>query len=87
MPTLDGRAETVERNAATAPSRNPAATPADAESPATDAETAKPDWLEPYEALRRDWNSLIEKVQQTAGADILRQGVCGIDDAHAAAAG
>ena len=62
---LDGRAETVERNAATAPSRNPAATPADAGAPATDAETAKPDWLEPYEALRRDWNSLIEKVQQT----------------------
>ena len=62
---LDGRAETVERNAATAPSRNPAATPADAGSPATDAETAKPDWLEPYEALRRDWNSLIERVQQT----------------------
>ena len=62
---LDGRAETVERNAATAPSRNPAATPADAGSPATDAETAKPDWLEPYEALRRDWNSLTERVQQT----------------------
>ena len=62
---LDGRAETVERTAATAPSRNPAATPADAGSPATDAETAKPDWLEPYEALRRDWNSLIERVQQT----------------------
>ena len=62
---LDGRPETVERTATTAPSRNPAATPADAGVPATDAETAKPDWLEPYEALRRDWNSLIERVQQT----------------------
>ena len=62
---LEGRAETVERNAATAPSRSPAATTADAEAPATDAETAKPDWLEPYEALRRDWNSLIERAQQT----------------------
>ena len=62
---LDGRAETVERTATTAPSRSPAATPADAGPPATDAETAKPDWLEPYEALRRDWNSLIERVQQT----------------------
>ena len=62
---LDGRAETVERTATTAPSRSPAATPADAGVPATDAETAKPDWLEPYEALRRDWNSLIERVQQT----------------------
>ena len=62
---LDGRAETVERAAATVPSRSPAATPADAGAPATDAETAKPDWVEPYEALRRDWNSLIERVQQT----------------------
>ena len=62
---LDGRAETVERTAATAPSRNPAATPPDSGVPATDAETAKPDWLESYEALRRDWNSLIERVQQT----------------------
>ena len=61
---LDGRAETVERTATTAPSRSPAATPADAGAPATDGETAKPDWLEPYEALRRDWNSLIERVQQ-----------------------
>ena len=52
---LDGRAETVERTATTA----------DAGAPATDAETAKPDWVEPYEALRRDWNSLIERVQQT----------------------
>ena len=62
---LDGRAETVERTATTVPSRSPAATTADAGAPATDAETAKPDWVEPYEALRRDWNSLIERVQQT----------------------
>ena len=62
---LDGRAETVERTATTAPSRSPAATTADAGAPATDAETAKPDWVEPYEALRRDWNYLIERVQQT----------------------
>ena len=52
---LDGRAETVERTATTA----------DAGAPAPDAETAKPDWVEPYEALRRDWNNLIERVQQT----------------------
>ena len=62
---LVGRAETVERTATTAPSRSPAATTADAGAPGTDAETAKPDWVEPYEALRRDWNSLIERVQQT----------------------
>ena len=62
---LDGRAETGERTATTAPYRSPATTPADAGAPATDAETAKPDWVEPYEALRRDWNSLIERVQQT----------------------
>ena len=64
---LVGRAETVERTATTAPSRSPAATTADAGAPATDAETAKPDWYAPYEALRRDWNSLIERVQQTGG--------------------
>ena len=52
---LDGRAETVERTATTA----------DAGAPAPDAETAMPDWVEPYEALRRDWNNLIERVQQT----------------------
>ena len=52
---LDGRAETVERTATTA----------DAGAPATDVGTAEPDWVEPYEALRRDWNSLIERVQQT----------------------
>ena len=51
----DRRAETVERTATTA----------DAGAPAPDAETAKPDWVEPYEALRRDWNGLIERVQQT----------------------
>ena len=62
---LDGRAEAVERTATTAPSRSPAATTADAGTPAPDVETAKPDWVEPYEALRRDWNYLIERVQQT----------------------
>ena len=61
---LDGRAETVERTATTG---HPAVLPrrADAGAPAPDAETAKPDWVEPYEALRRDWNYLIERVQQT----------------------
>ena len=33
--------------------------------PLTDSEPAKPDWLTPYEALQRDWNELIERVQQT----------------------
>ena len=28
-------------------------------------DTPRPDWLAPYEALRRDWNELIERVQQT----------------------
>ena len=31
----------------------------------TDAEPAKPDWLALYESLLRDWNELIERVQQT----------------------
>ena len=52
---LDGRPETVGRTATTA----------DAGEPSPDVETVKPDWVEPYEALRRDWNSLIERVQQT----------------------
>ena len=65
MPRWTGVPKRVERTATTAPSRSPAATTADAGAPATDAETAKPDWVEPYEALRRDWNSLIERVQQT----------------------
>ena len=52
---MDGRAETVERTATTT----------DAGAPAPDAEPVKPDWVEPYEALRRDWNNLIERVQQT----------------------
>ena len=63
---LDGRAETVERTATTA------AIPQSCRDsgrcgghPQQTRETAKPDWLEPYEALRRDWNSLIERVQQT----------------------
>ena len=28
-------------------------------------DTPRPDWYAPYEALRRDWNELIERVQQT----------------------
>ena len=71
---LDGRAEAVERTATTVPSRSPAATTADAGAPATDAETAKPDWVEPYEALRRDWNSLIERVQQTGQPIVYAKG-------------
>ena len=31
-----------------------------------------PDWYAPYEALQRDWNELIERVQQTGDAVILR---------------
>ena len=54
------------------PSPDPATEPADGATttpntaaPLTDAELAKPDWLAPYEALLRDWNELIERVQQT----------------------
>ena len=42
-----------------------AVTQPDAAAPLTDAEPAKPDWLAPYEAFQRDWNELIERVQQT----------------------
>ena len=30
-----------------------------------DRDLPKPDWYAPYEALRRDWNELIERLQQT----------------------
>ena len=33
--------------------------------PPPDQDPPKPDWYAPYEALRRDWNELIERVQQT----------------------
>ena len=62
---LDGRAQTVERTATTAPYRSPGATPADSGVPATDAETAKPYWYGTYMALRQDWNAFIEGARQT----------------------
>ena len=33
--------------------------------PPPDRDPPKPDWYAPYEALLRDWNELIERVQQT----------------------
>ena len=33
--------------------------------PPPDQDPPKPDWYAPYEALRRDWNELIQRVQQT----------------------
>ena len=33
--------------------------------PPPDRDPPKPDWYAPYESLRRDWNELIERVQQT----------------------
>ena len=33
--------------------------------PPPDQNPPKPDWYAPYEALQRDWNELIERVQQT----------------------
>ena len=38
--------------------------PADTREKAEQPEPAKPDWYAPYEALRRDWNSLIEDARQ-----------------------
>ena len=35
------------------------------DTPASDRDPPKPDWLAPYEALQRDWNELIGRVQQT----------------------
>ena len=33
--------------------------------PTPERDSPKPDWYAPYEALQRDWNELIERVQQT----------------------
>ena len=38
--------------------------PADTREKAEQPEPAKPDWYAPYEALRQDWNSLIEDARQ-----------------------
>ncbi len=64
------RAETVERNAIAAPSQ----VHADVAPPVTDAEPAKPDWLAPYLALSRDWNSLIEGARQTGTLSFYAKG-------------
>ena len=37
----------------------------DAPPPRPDQDPPKPDWYAPYEALRRDWSELIERVRQT----------------------
>ena len=54
------------------PDQYPATEPADsaittsgAAAPLTDVEPGKPDWYAPYDALQRDWNSLVELVRQT----------------------
>ena len=39
--------------------------PADTRETVEQPEPAKPDWYAPYEALRQDWNSLIEDARQT----------------------
>ena len=44
--------------------------PADTREKAEQPEPAKPDWYAPYEALRQDWNSLIEDARQ-AGIPLL----------------
>ncbi len=48
--------------------------------PPPDRDPPKPAWHVPYEALRRDWNELIERVRNR-GAVILRQGIRGRDPA------
>ena len=42
-----------------------AAAQEDVPPPRLDQDPPKPDWYAPYEALRRDWNELIEHVRQT----------------------
>ena len=56
--------------------------PADIRERAEQPEPAKPAWMPAYEALRRDWNSLIEDARQSRYPIILRQGLHGHHPAH-----
>ena len=59
------------------PANNAITTPNTA-APLTDGESAKPDWLAPYEALQRDWNELTERVRQTGEPLFYAQGYADI---------
>ena len=64
--TPAGRADTVPPvEAEDYPRAHAAAAQEDAPPPRLDQDPPKPDWHAPYEALRRDWSELIERVRQT----------------------
>ena len=64
--TPAGRADTVPpAEAEDYPRAHAAAAQEDAPPPRLDQDPPKPDWHAPYEALRRDWSELIERVRQT----------------------
>ena len=48
--------------------------PADTRETVEQPEPAKPDWYAPYEALRQDWNSLIEDARQTGTPSFYAKG-------------
>ena len=60
----------------------PHSEPADTREKVEQPEPAKPAWMPAYEALRQDWNSLIEDARQAGIPSILRQGLHGYDPAH-----
>ena len=51
--------------------------PVDTREKVEQPEPAKPAWMPAYEALRQDWNSLIEDARQAGIPSILRQGLHG----------
>ena len=52
-----------------------------------DRDPPKPAWHAPYEALRRDWNELIERVQQTGEPLFYAKGYADVIPAHPGACG
>ena len=48
--------------------------PVDVREKVEQAEPVKPDWYAPYEALRQDWNSLIEDARQTGTPSFYAKG-------------
>ena len=53
----------------------PRSEPADTREEVEQPEPATPDWMPAYEALRQDWNSVVEDARQASSPNILRQGL------------
>ena len=61
---------------------DPLGEPVDTRETVEQPEPAEPVWMPAYEALRQDWNSLIEDARQTGTPYFLRKGLHGHHPAH-----